>query len=82
MILFLLVYYSGSPLSVAVHRVGETLLIDEFTAPMAPPTGVSVARPAAAVGWDWIADSLAATITARSHPPWTSCLKAIICCNW
>ena len=34
--------YSGSPVSMAIHRVGKTLLIDEFAAPMVPPTGVSV----------------------------------------
>ena len=27
--------YSGSPVSMAIHRVGKTLLIDEFSAPMA-----------------------------------------------
>ena len=32
--------HSPSPVSMAIHRVGETLLIDEFAAPMNLPTGV------------------------------------------
>ena len=48
--------FSGSPLSMAIHRVGETLLIDEFAAPMAPPTGVSEADPVIIISCRWLAD--------------------------
>ena len=37
------VYYSMSPLSMAIHRVGETLLIDEFAAPINLHSGVCTA---------------------------------------